>query len=341
TANYEARLNWQSTNSDASNADSTTTGGSLRVASDASFARLGWSVDISHQAIDFPATRRSETDRITGGLTFIATPELLFSARAGHESNDLLTLSKQGYRTWGWGATWTPTERTRIDLQRDQRFFGTSHSVRLEHRMPRSMLAFTDVRDVSTDAAAGIGAGPRTVHDLYFAQLASIAPDPVLREALVDVILQRNGLTRSSLVTGGFLTSAVTLQRRSDLSFVWTGLRETFIVSAFRNDARQLDAIAVTTDDLSNGNLVRQHGVSANVSHRLTPLSTLSVLAAHTRTTGTVTARATDLQSISATLTNRLRANADLSMSARHTRFESDTNPYTENAVIANLQLRF
>ena len=342
-ANYEGRLNWQSTNSDSSRADSTTSGGSLRLASNASFARVGWLLDASHQVIDFHASGKNESDRISGALTFAATPELMLSARAGHESNDFVTLTKQGYRTWGWGATWTPTERTRLDVQREQRFFGSSHSVRFEHRMPHSVVTFTDVRDVSTDASNGTGngSGPRTVFDLLFTQFASLAPDPVVRAALVDIFLLNNGLTRSSLVSGGFLTSSLSLQRRSDLSFAWTGVRTTFIMSAFRNDARQLDPAAVATDDLANGNLLRQYGISLNASHRLTPLTSLSVLASRTKTSATVTAQATDLRSLTATLTSRIRANADLSLSARHSLFESTATPYTENAVIANLQLRF
>jgi uncharacterized protein (PEP-CTERM system associated) len=342
-ASYEGRLNWQSTNSAASQADSTTSGGSLRMASNASLARLGWSVEASHQAIDFHASGKSETDRMTGALTFAATPELQLSTRAGRESNDLVTLNKQVYRTWGWGAIWTPTERTRLDLQREQRFFGSSHNVRFEHRMPRSVVTFSDVSDVSTDAGTGIGngSGPRTVYDLLFTQFASLAPDPVLRAALVDAFLLNNGLTRSSLVTGGFLTSSVSLQRRTDLSYAWLGLRSTVIVSAFRNETRQLDGAPVASDDLANGNVLRQYGISANLSHRLTPLSALSVLAARTKTTASVTAQATDLRSLTATLTSRLRTNADLSLSARHSSFQSTASPYTENALIANLQLRF
>jgi uncharacterized protein (PEP-CTERM system associated) len=342
-ANYEARLNWQSTNSNSSTADSTTTGASLRLASDTSFARLGWSVDASHQVVDFHETGTNQTDRITGGLNYAATPELLLSVRAGHETNDLVSLNREGYRTWGWGATWTPTERTRLDAQREQRFFGSSHSVRFEHRLPRSVITFSDTRDVSTDAGGtGNGSGPRTVFDLLFAQAASNVPDPILREALVDTFLLNNGLTRASLINGGFLTSAVSLQRRTDFSFAWLGLRSTVIVSAFRNDARRLDAATVAADDLSNGNLLRQYGASVNVSQRLTPVSALSVVATRTKTTASVGAQQfTDLKALTATLSTRIRQNTEVSVSARHSVFASSTNPYTENAVIANLRLRF
>ena len=340
-ADYEARLNWAATSSDASNADSRTTGASLRIGSDASFARFGWSADFSHQIVDFSASGSHETDRFNGVLTYAATPELKLSAHGGRELNDLLTLDKTGYNTWGWGATWNPTERTRLEATREHRFFGSSHSVRFEHRMPRSILTYSDSQDVSTNSAAGGGASQRTVFDLLFAQFASIIPDPIQRAAAVDTFLQNNGLTRTTLANGGFLTSAASVQRRQELSLAMLGLRSTVIVSAFRNAARRLDPALIVTDDLSNGNLLRQQGFSVNVSHRLTPQSALSLTLSQTRTSASVGDQSTDLRSLTATWSGRLSERADGSLSVRRASFASATNPYTENALIANLRLRF
>jgi len=339
-ADYDARLIWQSTRSDASNADSTTTTAMLRLASDRSLARLGWSADLSHQAIEFRAAGTNQTDRANGGLTYAATPELRFSAKAGHEINDLVTVTKKGYNTHGWGVTWSPSERTRLDAEREKRFFGNSHSVRFEHRMPRSVWTYTDTRDVSTDAGTSAPAGT-TVFDLLFTQAASLVPDPVQRAAYVDAFLASNGLTRASLITGGFLTSAASVQRHQDLSFATLGVRTTLIVSAFRNDARRLDSTAVVTDDLSNGNLLNQKGLSVNVSHQLTPLSALSVLASLTKTGASLGLQGSDLKLLTTTLTSRVRQNADLSLSARHAVSSGTASSYTESAVLASLRLRF
>ena len=340
-ADYDARLTWAATNSNATTADSTTTGASLRIGSNTSFRRFGWSADLSHQVSDFSASGSHETDRFTGELTFVATPELRLAARAGREVNDLLTLNKAGYNTWGWGATWTPSERTRLEATRDKRFFGSSHSVRFEHRMPRSILTFSDTHDVSTDSATGGSAPPRTAFDLLFAQLASAIPDPIQRAAAVDSILQNNGLTRTTLANAGFLTSAASVQRRQDLSFAMLGLRSTVVAIAFRSDARRLDPALIVTDDLANGNLLRQYGFSVNVSHRLTPLSALSLVLTQTKTSASLGDQSTDLRSLTATWSSRLSERVDLSLSARRALFDSATNPYTENALIANLRLRF
>jgi uncharacterized protein (PEP-CTERM system associated) len=142
-------------------------------------------------------------------------------------------------------------------------------------------------------------------------------------------------------VSGGFLTSAATVQRRQNLSFAVLGVRSTVVVSAFRNDAQRLDPTAIVADDLANGNVLREHGFSVNLSHRLTPLSALSVLASQTKTSATVGAESTNLRGLMATVSSRWRYNADVSFSARRSWFQSSASPYTENALIANLRLRF
>ncbi len=340
-AEYEARLSWAATNSNASNADSTATEALLRIGSDTSFSRIGVSADLSHQTVDFSAGGIHETDRLTGAMTFAATPELRLSVRAGREFNDLITLTKTAYNTWGLGVTWIPTERTRLEATREHRFFGSSHSLRFEHRMPRSIWTVSDTRDVSTDSATGGANASRTVFDLLFAQFASLVPDPIQREAVVDTFLLRSGLTRTTLASGGFLTAAPSVQRRQEVSFALLGVRSTVIFSAYRNDARRLDPLAIVADDLASGNLLRQVGLSMNVSHRLTPLSAISLALTQTKTRASVGDQSTDLRSLTATWSSRLRERADLSLSVRRSAFDSATNPYTESAMIANLRLRF
>lgn len=341
-AEYEARYAWATTKSKGSDADSTSTEASLRIGAEAtSLARVGWSAGLSHQVVDFGAGGKRDSDRLNGVLTFAVSPELKLSALGGREINDLSTRERQGYNSWGWGVTWSPTERTRLEATRENRFFGSSHSVRFEHRMPRSVWTFSDTQNVSTDAFTGGATAPRTVFDLLFEQFASIAPDPVQRAALVDAFLQNNGLTRTTLASGGFLTSGASVQRGQNFSVAMLGLRTTVLVSAFRNDARPLDPSTIVTGNLSNGNTLHQRGQSVNVSHRLTPQSALSVDLSQTKTSTTEGDQSTDLRSLTATWTNHLHERVDLSLSARWSSFDSATNPYTERALIGNLRLRF
>lgn len=341
-ANYEARWSWQSTSSQSSRSDSTSQTTSLRLNSDTSvFPRLGWSADYSHESSEFGDRGNTTSDRLNGTLFYTVSPELRVLARAGRESNDLTTQGNRQTTTWGWGGTWRPSQRTSLDVTRDHRFFGNSTNVNLQHRMPRSVWTLTSTRDISTSALAGGAAAPQTVFDLLFAQFASIAPDPIQRTALVDAFLRNNGLTRTTLANGGFLTSTASVQRSQRLAVALLGLRSTLLVSVFRNQSRATDTSLADAGDLSNGNTLRQRGFSFNLSHRLTPQQALSADFSLTRTNGRVGDRSTDLKSLTATWTNRLSEDVSLSLSARRTLFGSPTDPYNESALLANLSVQF
>jgi len=339
--NYKVRSNYSITRGGSfSAANSTTSGGSASISSDRSLARLGWTADASRFINDFDQGRRTESDRINGGLTFAFNPELMVSVNGGRESNNYQFSHKAIYTTWGYGVNWRPNERTRFSFDSENRFFGKSHSLVFEYRTPRTVWNYTDSRNVSTgllsDARASV-----TVYDLLFAQFASIAPDPAQRELLVNAFLLSNGIKPGSLVTGGFLTSAVSLQRRQALSFLLTGLRDTLVVTGFKTDSSSIDSLAPRIDDLAGGGLVRQHGVAVNVSHRLTPDSTLTVAVSQLKSSATVGARASDLRSISASWTGRLSSRMNLALTARHVIFDGTAVPYNESALIAGLTFQF
>ena len=341
-ANYEARWTGASTSSQGSSAGSGSQQASLRLDSDSnSFARLGWSADYSQQTSKFGSRDSRRSDRFGGTLFYSVTPELRLLARAGRESNDLATLNKQQYSTWGFGGVWRPSERTTLDASRDHRFFGNGYNVRFEHRTPRSVWTYSDSRDVNTSALSGGADGSRTVFDLLFTQFASIAPDPVQRAALVDSFLQNNGLTRATLATGGFLSSTASIQRMKRLSVGLLGVRTTLLLSAYRNDSQAVDPTAAGVGDLSNGNGLNQRAVSMNVSHRLTPLSALSFDFSILKTRSDLQRRSTELRSLTATWTNRLSADVDLSLSARRALFDSQNDPYNESALVASLKVQF
>jgi uncharacterized protein (PEP-CTERM system associated) len=342
-ADYEARATVSATRSKDSPDDSTTVETLLRLGSDpTSLAFLGWSADWLHQSIDFSSTGKQQNDRLTGVMTFAVMPDLRLSARAGREVNDLVTIDKQTYNTYGGGVTWTPSERTKLDATVEHRFFGTSHNAIFEYRSPRSVLRFTDKKDLATDAANNFSNGPqRTLFDLLFQQFASIAPDPNQRAALVDAYLQNNGLTRATLAQGGFLTSNVTVQSIQNLSYALLGVRSTVVVSAFRNNSYLLSPVSNVGGNPTSANSLLQTGASINLSHRLTPLSGLSADITRTRTSGGVGDQHTELRSLTVTWTNRLAERVDLSLSARRSSFDSVTDPYSESAVLANLRMRF
>ena len=341
-ANYQVRWGWTASNSSGSSARSNSNEASLTLSSSAAlFSRLGWSLDASRRSSEFGNQGSQGSTRFNGRLTFAVTPEFQLSAGAGRERNDYQFSSQQSSTNWSGGFTWRPSERTLLEVTREHRFFGNAYSIRFEHRTPRTVWTFVDGQDVNTTAGANGTNSPLSVFDLLYAQFASIAPDPAQRTALVNAFLQNNGLTGSTLVNGGFLTNAASIQRRQNLSLALIGLRTTLLLSTSRNDARSADQTATNAGDLSNGRNLHSTGFGMNLSHRLTPLSALSADLSLNRNSSTVDDRTTRLRSLSTTYTTRLSQKVDLSVSARRTLFRSDIDPYTESAIVANLKVQF
>lgn len=301
--------------------------------------RLGWNLSATRSVADFKTGRRTEDDRITAGLSLNPDVDWQLRLRGGVEANDYRSASKERFDSWGAGVQWTPSPRTRVSLDGDRRSFGHSHTIALEHRSRRTVWRYSDGQDVSRGSAdttqSLVGA-----YDLFFELFASQEPDPDLRAQLVEGLLQRNGLTRDSQVAIGFLSSAVTLTRQQEAAVVIEGQRTSWLVSAFSNRSRRIDTVSSGLDDTVGNSLVRQRGLSLTVSHRLTPTGALNLAASAVRSSESTGLR-TELRSVSAGWSERLGVRTNFSLSIRHSEFDAAVDAYNENAVIANLNLRF
>ena len=103
-------------------------------------------------------------------------------------------MQRKGYATYGAGAVWTPSPRTSLTANFDERSFGRTHNLSFEHRTALTTWRISDSRSVSTVNGEN-GAGSRgTAYNLLFAQFASIEPDPVKRTDLVNSALLRSGI---------------------------------------------------------------------------------------------------------------------------------------------------
>lgn len=336
---YRAQAAYSESRSDAGTTGDTK---SLNVSAGLSgrMAALGWGVDASRAISETPATARTHNGRIVGSLNHQFDPELQFFLRAGTEVDDIRTGQSERTTTWGVGVQWLPGPRTSLRADYDKRFFGRSHALAFSHRMARTIWTLGDSRSFETGGVAGRAVV--SVYDLYFVQFASVEPDPVRRDALVRNFLAANGLDAGSrVVAGGFLTSGPTVQRSQNLSAAYQGLRATITVSLLRSESRSAVEATATGGDLANTNRVRQQGLSVSLTHRLTPESSFVVTASQQRTPSSGNFGGSDLQSVVATWSTRLGPHASASLGLRHNRFDSDTNPYNESALIGSVRLQF
>ncbi len=335
--NYEARLTGNATNGRHSMAaDSSGTTGSLSLSSAIGGTAFGWGLLGLTQTSSFRAGRETKNDRYSASLSYTPDVDLSFSLRGGQETTDIASASKTTYNNWGVGATWRPTPRTRAQFDTDDRYFGRSYRVLLEHRLASSSVQFSSNRDSSSGADGG--AGQRiTLYQVFFAQFASIQPDPVLRDLLVTDFLRAQNLDPNAVVSGGFLNTAVTVQQRHQLTLSYAGLRMAGSLQAYASNSRVVDASAVTA---ANQN-TRQWGYLANASYRLTPNESLALTGSRLVTQATATQGSTNLKSLSLSLSSQLARRTSASLSVRYSVFNSATDAYREAGVTASLSQRF
>jgi uncharacterized protein (PEP-CTERM system associated) len=337
-ATYDARFQASASNARRSIVgDSTNTTTNLAINSASSGSVFGWGLQATRQRTAFRAGRATVDERAFVRLSLTPSPEVRFALRGGQERSDIDSADSRSTSTTGFDMQWAPNERTQASLTSDRRIFGRSHQVTLSHRLSQSALRFTSTQDSSGGgSASGVGQ-PLTLYQLYFVLLASEQPDPVLRDQLVRERLLNSAQDPNTVVGGGFVTSAVTLQRRQDLAWSYVGRRLSLSVQGFSSRSSLLDNPSQLPDD---GPTVQRGYVSA-VSYRLTPTAAASITGSRTMTRATLTRGGTDLKSLALSITEQLGRRTNVSLAARYSVFNSPIQPYRETSLTASLNMRF
>lgn len=337
-ADFEGRLTAGATKSRGqNNPDSKQVTGSLSLASAATGSRFGWTLNGVSQRVKFGQGQATDSNRVGGRVTLRPDYDLRLSLGGGYETTNVGGTSKRSTTNWGGGLRWTPTQRTVFEADFERRYFGRSFRVIAEHRSPRTVWRYADSRDVTSGSDANGVGQPVTLYQLYFALFASSVPDPGARDQFVRDFLRLQGRDGGEFVSGGFLGSAASVQRRQDLSFAWIGLRTSFSLQAFGSDTRQLDGPGGAV----SAERIRQYGYSGTLSHRLTPLSAINLTAAQQQTRGQGVRAGNDLQSLSLGWSTQLGQRTSLGLIARYAVFDSAIDPYRETSIGVSLSQRF
>lgn len=350
-ADYSLRYTWSTTQSNASVASDielSSWAGQLRGSTP--FQNLKWSIDGTQQNASYSRGRATEAERLYAIGTYTIVPQFRVSLSGGQESNNYASQNVEGKLTYGYGFDWTPTERTQISAFKERRFFGDGHRYSLSHRFPLSSIRYSDTKDVSVlpDQFSSVGLG--TVFDLFrqicSQQLSSIYTDPNQLEQAANScatnLITRSGIPANTQVTSSFLSSRATVQRSQQLALVVQGARNTVTVLFNRNESQSILASTTVFDDFNNTNNIRQRGVSVNLSHQLSAISSLNFMASRQESTGTgiSTLKATTMM-YQASLISKLGAKTNGGLTIRRTEFDSTFNPYTENALVGTISVIF
>ena len=347
---YSLRYNWSTTTSGSSavsDIELSEWAGQLRGSTP--FQNLKWSVDATQQTADYSRGRSTDAERLYAMATYTIVPQFRVSVSGGSESNNYASQNMETNPTHGYGFDWSPTERTQVSAFKERRFFGNGHRYSFSHRFPLSSIRYSDTRDVSVLPNQFTSIGLGTIFDLYrqicSQQLSSIFSDPnqldQAANACANAIISQSGISPNAQVTSSFLSSRATIQRNQQLALALQGASNTLTLLFNRTDSQSILA-ATGADDFNNTNNIRQRGVSINISHQLSAVSSANLMASRQKSTGTgIVLLETNTAMYQVSLMSKIGPKTTGSVSIRRTEFDSTANPYTENAIVGTISVVF
>ena len=350
---YSLRYNWSTTQSNistASDIELSEWAGQLRGSTP--FQNLKWSADATQQTADYSRGRTTEAERMYATATYTIVPQLRVSFSGGRESNNYASQNMEAHPTHGYGFDWTPSERTQISAFKERRFFGNGHRYSINQRFPLSSIRYSDTKDVSVLPNQFTSVGLGTIFDLFRQicnqQLSSLYTDPIQLDqasnACANNLLIQSGASPNTQVTSSFLTSRATIQRTQQLALAIQGSRNTLTLMLNRTENRSILASTAVSDDplLNNTSNIRQRGASINLSHQLSPLSSINLTAARQQSTGLGnSALKAKTSTYQANLTSKIGAYTTGGVTFRRTESDNIGSPYTENALIGTISVLF
>lgn len=248
--------------------------------------QFDWGLDAQSDYTKFPDQRRSfDNELARATLGYWPDPLLRVFASGGYERAQYSTTDTEG-AIYGAGFAWRPTDRTNIRGQWEERFFGGSYLAAIDHRNPYTAFNFTASRNASTypTEILSLPAGGN-VPALVNAILTTRIPDPNERLAAVATFMRQTGLPTTLQTPVVFYTEQLTLVEQASATGTYIGVRNTLALTLFYSKTEVItdDAGLAIASVLGTFRDNRQRGGSVTLSHRLTPLTSLTGVATYTQ----------------------------------------------------------
>ncbi len=305
-------------------------------------SNLSWLIESSWQNSEYTAQRATESGRLRGLLSYQPDMQWKLTLIGGSETNNYLSMDKERKTTTGYGFEWAPSERTKLAMTKESRFFGEGHNLSFTHRMPMTAISYTDNRDVTALPNQMGLASLGNIYDLLDGYWLTTVPDPVARAQRVSSQLQAWGISPNAQAIIPFLSSQVSVERLQMLSLVTYGVRNVITLALTQSQRQSLGATIGLVDDFSTTATVKQRGYTASWAYRLSAHSSLNLtLSQQNAISATQSDIDTRQRNLNLGLTTRFGKKTTGSLTLRRAVFDSVTNPYTENALVAAVSFQF
>lgn len=202
---------------------------------------VGWWIDGTAQRSgeDFAGSVALDSRWLRVGAEYDWRNELRLGLNVGRETAKFSVIDR-AYATRGVSVSYSPSERSRIALQADQRFFGLGWDFSVRHRTPFLSLNARMLRR-PVGSTTGRTLGPTSsVASLLDAMLTTRQPDPALRATLVRSTIDRLSLPESLDQPLELVVDSASLERGGELALVGMGRVTTVTFSTYYRDYEPL-----------------------------------------------------------------------------------------------------
>lgn len=348
-ANLRAQLTLSRVESDgsASALGSDTQGTQITLSSGPFFSDMGWTVSHATSQSESQSGQFSkrETENYSATLRYRIGPTLSALVTFGADNNSFSNArgSSSG-NFYTFGLNWIPSERTSVNAQVGERYFGKTASLDASHRTRLTTWQVSYNEQIVT--TPGVFSSPVSIDTftaidrLFLAQF----PDPIERQQIVEAFIVQNGLPTTLSTSVDFLTNQVSLSKRLQGVFGLRGTRGSALLSVFHSDreSQTTDVPVLANDPFALSNSVIQVGYSGVLSWRFSEFTSGSASLGQQKSKS-VGSRTDKNNTLRLGLTHRLAPKLTGSVEYRFLdRDSSAANAdVRENAVVGTLNMSF
>lgn len=322
---------------------------SLRLNSAKRNQHFGWAFDASRQDIDEEVRNDATIKTANLNLTYKLSRTLNVLGGIGYDDYDYQSLGgANAGKSWNVGYGWTPSGRTSVQMTLGHRYYGPSRTLSALHRSRHTVwsIKYDDV--VSTTRANFLIPSAVDTAALLDGLFLPNYPDPVERAAAVAAYIRATGLPPSLADSINFFSNRYMLQKQLRATMAYRGARSGAVVSLFhlRRDAlsvRESDSVLLGNSLNTLNDNVKQQGIEATLSYRLSARTNLSLIANVTDNESLTTALKSRSNALRVSARHQLGARTAGTLELRHIKGNTSlqfASPYTENAISASLSMQ-
>ena len=139
----------------------------------------------------------------------------------------------------------------------------------------------------------------------------------------------------------GFLQSSASIQNQQQLSAAWRGVRSAAVLLYTQSTSTQIGLSTSLLGDFASSAEVNLRSLSLDLSHRLTPMSSLNLTLSQQHGSGTLDSQRNAQQQVGLSYTTRPNAYGTLSAGLRRVLYDNSSGRFNETAIFATYGLRF